>query len=283
MYPNLQQLGPQCFVPLMSDTTVRGHVENVNERVQQLLQSATKASAEVRQYRPVTYVDNSWNWSSYNVNIGNNYGGGRRARDEDNKDAIRWLVGIVGTIIVFVGAYFIGKNWAQLKNTNETLEDIREDRLKWDELPTQPGKKWQGNYIQGLRKVDTQLTAEEREPATVQKVKKIDDLMESIPGDERNSSIRGLILKISLVASAAIAVIGAIVASPELMAFGAIAGGVSIALMLIKLGMDNYDQGPERKAKKIQTLCRELLEMPRDKMVPALHLPEVDFAPPAYA
>lgn len=162
----------------------------------------------------------------------NHYHNGRPARrnEKEMSDGTRAAVGIIGSLIMLVGSYFIGKSIEARNDASEKLDETKAFRKEF---------KIQQNY-HNSDSIDTITKATKRV------------LKRSIA-----SANWAIALKVALVAGAAIAVIGAITANPVVAAVG---GGVVLlagCALLVKWGIESANRANKRDARIIMNPSRD--------------------------
>ncbi|WP_068470064.1 hypothetical protein [Candidatus Protochlamydia phocaeensis] len=217
-------------------------------------QTAT-ASATQQTYHPVAVpvVHNHYDFSNHSrqYNILSSHtenhttinNGSRGSNGEEGKDntGVRVLAGVLGTVAILAGAFFLGK-------ANAENEDLQEERADIETLE----RRWESN----------RAAYEAQNPVYCDLMDRVTTHMNSILQRKQANKTHNIGIVIFYIGAGAAALAGAFLNSWILMGVGAAIGVGATAFALYKLGYYFFSKRDEKDAKAIENDLVSLRQQP---------------------
>lgn len=156
-------------------------------------------------------------------------------RDEEN--GLRFLVGLIASIIGGVALYTVG---AKISTINEADEELRETMVFKSKFQS---------YAQG---------ATEKDANYCDKLARLADLKAKVFKRLKKEAIKDLTLTVALVSGSVLALIGSLYATIQMVNIGIGIGVVAGAAILVRWGMDSTSKQNIREAQAIQQAIKEI-------------------------
>lgn len=259
--------------------------------------NSTEFKKEDHQKDRKEYVEHHWFWGrvpySFSMgdtyNIGNSYYGRgasptrhSSSSSQENKEMSPWvqiLVGGVALFVLYITAKLIGNSIGELNGVDQDLSNIWKAKQYLADTKAQ-----QINLSRCAYQVGPEQQYYDPHPILNKEIELLEEVVnDPFLSQERSRVLQDLALRVTVAASAIIALTGALIASQGLIVGGTLFGVLSLAGILIKYGITESDSTIKQAALDLQTkiynFVVKLKDVPNKQYPAYFQSPQMHYQP----